>query len=192
VFGGRLARPYVESDSTAPLNVYGLSKAEAERRILAMGGQALVVRTAAFFSPDDSYNFAAMVIRALGGGRALPAADDRIITPTYVPHLCQAVLDLMIDGETGLWHLSNGEAQFGVLIADAAGLDSRMVRPVPADELGWIAERPRQAALHSQRGQRLPSLSKAMEHYGVAIAESAILTGVRPEQTDPTEVDCVA
>ena len=61
VFGGQLDRPYVESDAPRPLNIYGLSKAEAERRILAMDGQALVVRTAAFFSPDDPHNFAAEV-----------------------------------------------------------------------------------------------------------------------------------
>jgi dTDP-4-dehydrorhamnose reductase len=38
------------------------------------------------------------------------AADDAIVRPTYVPHLSNAVLDLLIDGETGKWHLSNGEA----------------------------------------------------------------------------------
>jgi dTDP-4-dehydrorhamnose reductase len=196
VFDGALARPYVESDAPAPLNVYGISKAEAERRVLAAGGQALVVRTAAFFSPDDPYNFAALVTRRLTAGRTVAAAQDRVITPTFVPHLCHAVLDLMIDGETGLWHLSNGEAvswaQFGAMVAEAVGLDSRLIRPTPAAELGWIAERPMQAALASERGVRLPSLSKAMEHYAGAVAESGALPGPRSEQTGPAEVDWVA
>ena len=181
---------------TEAIRLGGVSKAEAERRILAMDGQALVVRTAAFFSPDDPYNFAALVTRSLTAGRAVPAAHDRVITPTYVPHLCHAALDLMIDGEVGLWHLSNGDAvswaEFGAMVADAVGLDSRLVRPAPATELGWIAERPLQAALGSERGVRLPTLSKAMEHYGAAIAESAALVGLRGDHAGPTEIDCVA
>ena len=50
VFDGRAGRPYVESDAPRPLNVYGASKARAERAIADLGGRALIVRTAAFFS----------------------------------------------------------------------------------------------------------------------------------------------
>ena len=34
-------------------------------------------------------------------------ADDVVISPTYVPDLTHAALDLLIDGEGGLWHLAN-------------------------------------------------------------------------------------
>ena len=51
VFNGDAVRPYVESDSVAPLNAYGRSKADAERAVLQSGADVLVVRTAAFFGP---------------------------------------------------------------------------------------------------------------------------------------------
>src|SRR6185312_9409501 len=43
VFDGAAGRAYVEQDAPRPLNVYGKSKAVAERKILAMGGEALVI-----------------------------------------------------------------------------------------------------------------------------------------------------
>ena len=178
VFGGQLDRPYVESDGTRPLNVYGASKVAAERGVLALEGRALMVRTAAFFSPDDPYNFAAYVARRLSAGRPAPAASDIVVTPTYVPDLCHAVLDMVIDGEVGLWHLSNGEAmswsQFGCAIADALELDRRLIKPTPAAQMGWQAKRPAKVVMASERGHRLPSLAKAIAHYAAVMGEGHI------------------
>jgi dTDP-4-dehydrorhamnose reductase len=178
VFGGQLDRPYVESDCPRPLNVYGASKLAAERGVLGLDGEALVVRTAAFFSPDDPHNFAALVARRLGAGRSLQAAADVIITPTYVPDLCHAVLDLAIDREAGLWHLSNGEAMssaaFGMAIADALDLDRRLIKPVAADQMGWAAHRPARVVLGTERGLRLPSLDKAIAQYATVVREHQV------------------
>src|SRR5947209_16752139 len=107
VFDGSLRRPYVERDATSPLNVYGRSKAEAEARVLAAHPSALVVRTSAFFGPEDEYNFVTAALRALAEGRRFAAARDSVVSPTYVPDLAGVCLDLLIDGERGLWHLSN-------------------------------------------------------------------------------------
>jgi len=184
VFGGQLDRPYVESDCTKPLNVYGLTKEAAERQVLALGGQALMVRTAAFFSADDPYNFAAEVTRQLTAGRPLRAAADLVMTPTYVPDLCHAVLDLVIDGETGLWHLSNGEAMtwadFGQTLAETLGLDRRLIRPAPASELGWRARRPLKAPLATERGRRLPDLDQAIGRYAARMRDTLITPAARP------------
>src|SRR5919112_3175772 len=49
VFDGSLDRPYVEGDAVSPTTVYGASKAEAERLVLAVHDKALVIRTSAFF-----------------------------------------------------------------------------------------------------------------------------------------------
>lgn len=174
VFDGALGRAYVESDSAAPLNVYGLSKAQAERGVLALGGRPLVVRTAAFFSPHDGYNFAAHVARRLAMGQTVEAAHDLVVSPTYVPDLADAVLDLLIDGETGLWHLANeGEtswAGFARSIADGLGLDGALVVPAPAASFGWPAARPVHVPLRSERGRLMPSLADAIRRYALLAA----------------------
>src|SRR5205085_4596445 len=80
VFDGEASSAYRESDVPKPLNVYGLSKAEAERRVLDALPAALVVRTSAFFGPWDEYNFVAVALRALSAGRLFPAAEDAQIS----------------------------------------------------------------------------------------------------------------
>ncbi|MET0295479.1 MAG: family 1 glycosylhydrolase [Phenylobacterium sp.] len=189
VFDGRLGRPYVEGDATNPLGVYGRSKAEAEREILAGGGQALMIRTAAFFSPYDPYNFAAHVMRTVGAGEALTAASDLVVSPTYVPDLVDAALDLTIDGAEGLWHLANegavSWAEFGQMIAATLGFDVSLVRPVSHAQFGWAAPRPANVALASTRGQLLPSLENAIGRFA-AVVTSAEFAGEAEAWVDRT------
>jgi dTDP-4-dehydrorhamnose reductase len=177
VFGGTQRSPYVESDAPAPLNVYGRSKAQAERRVLEALPKALVIRTSAFFGPWDEYNFVAAALNSLSEGRKFPAADDQLISPTYVPDLVHASLDLLIDGEYGIWHLaSSGEVTWAELARRAAalsGLDASQVEACPGKTLTLAAPRPVYSVLGSERGRLLlPSLEDALARY---VQESAVL-----------------
>ena len=178
VFDGALGRPCLETDEARPLNVYGRSKVMMEQRLLAGAGRNLVIRTAAFFSPFDPYNFAADVVRRLSDGQEISAAGDLVISPTYVPDLTEAILDLLIDGETGLWHLANSGAvswsDFACRIADAVGLDASLVRSAPSHCFGWAARRPAYAPLSSQRGALLPPLDDAIRRYAQALATGGL------------------
>ncbi len=169
VFDGTKREAYLESDAPAPLNVYGRSKALAEAGVLAAGGRPLVIRTAAFFSPHDPHNFAAWIARELAAGRDPRACADAIVTPSYVPDLCDATLDLLLDREQGLRHLSNGRAMswhaFGAELAAALGYSPARVQAAPADEMGWTAARPANAALASEHGALLPNLDKAIARF---------------------------
>jgi dTDP-4-dehydrorhamnose reductase len=114
VFSGESTRPWVESDPTAPLNAYGRSKADSRSRGARRapgrdgGPDQRVLRTV------DPYNFVAGTLRALAAGEEVRVADDERISPTYVPDLVKVCLDLLIDAESGLWHLANvGDCQLG-------------------------------------------------------------------------------
>jgi dTDP-4-dehydrorhamnose reductase len=169
VFDGKSEKPYVESDAPAPLNVYGRSKAEAEREVLRLHPSALVVRTSAFFGPWDEYNFVTIALRALASHQRFRAADDSIVSPTYVPDLVHAALDLLIDGESGVWHLANcGETTWVDLARRAAalaGLDAKLVDACSTQSLKLAAPRPRYSALASERGSLLPTLECALACY---------------------------
>lgn len=169
VFDGNRSDPYIESHNVAPLNVYGRSKAIAEQQVLAAHPNALVIRTSAFFSPWDSYNFLTIALHALTSGQTFVAASDAIVSPTYVPDLVNATLDLLIDGESGLWHLANSGAiawaDLAREVAILAGLDHTRIDARPAKELGWVAPRPVYSALSSERGALLPSLERAIDRY---------------------------
>jgi dTDP-4-dehydrorhamnose reductase len=167
VFDGLKNLQYVESDKCAPLNVYGQSKAEAELRVLEHAAKALVIRTSAFFGPWDRFNFVHAVLDSLTKGRPFFAASDITISPTYVPDLVNAVLDLLIDGEHGIWHVANaGEvtwAEFARLAALKGGRDAAGVKSRPARALGFVAPRPSFTALTSERGSFMPPFEESLD-----------------------------
>ena len=75
----------------------------------ALEAGTLLVQTGTLFGPWDHDHFVARGLALLRQGREWVTADDQIVLPTYLPDLVQASLDLLIDGETGVWHLTNGE-----------------------------------------------------------------------------------
>jgi dTDP-4-dehydrorhamnose reductase len=175
VFDGRTARPYAEYDASNPLSAYGRSKAVAESALLSFRDRPLIVRTGAFFGPWDAYNFLATSLSTIANGVPVEAAEDLIVSPTYVPDLVNTTLDLLIDDERGIWHLANvGEiswAEFARRAAQFAGLDAELVVPVPTSRLGYAAPRPRYSALTSARGSLMPSLDDAIARYTSECAE---------------------
>ncbi|MBA2676530.1 SDR family oxidoreductase, partial [Ramlibacter sp.] len=177
VFDGGKEQPYTEHDPTQPLNAYGRAKRESELRILAKAPDALVIRTAAFFGPWDKHNFITLALDALRRGESWTAADDQWISPTYVPDLVHTALDLLVDGESGLWHLANRGAVswsgLACLAAEAAQLDTALVHPVPGATLGQVAARPRFSALGSERGLLMPTLEDGLARYLAAAAQDA-------------------
>lgn len=169
IFDGNKDEAYVERDPGSPLNVYGLSKLRAETEVLRQFPEALIVRTSAFFGPWDEFNFVHTVLRSLSTGNHFVAANDVTISPTYVPHLVNCALDLLIDGEHGVWHLANGGAttwaDFAALIAEMGGSNRTFVRGRPNASLRLAAQRPQFSALSSERGTLMPSLQQGLENY---------------------------
>ena len=175
VFDGNKSLPYLESDAPRPLNAYGRGKHEAERRVLELDPAALVIRTSAFFGPWDRFNFVTLALEAISRGERWRAPHDQFISPTYVPDLVQSSLDLLVDGESGVWHLANrgavSWAQFAQLAVEAAQLDVALVEGLPGAALGQVARRPRYSALGSERGVLMPSLHDGIERYVGAMRE---------------------
>ena len=169
VFDGTKNKPYTENDLPNALNIYGKSKRESEILVQKENPSSLIIRTSAFFGPWDEYNFAHYVQKCLQQGEPVYVANDIFVSPTYVPDLVNASLDVLIDRERGIWHLANdGEvswAQFAHLIAEGFDCDKSLLHPVSASELNYAAKRPLYSALSSERGQLLPTLANALSRY---------------------------
>ncbi|WP_240309583.1 MULTISPECIES: family 1 glycosylhydrolase [Sphingomonas] len=161
VFDGQKGEPYLEPDPTSPATVYGRSKADAEHRVLAIDPRALIVRTSAFFGPWDRYNFLHDVLGRLHRGEEVHASDNSVVSPTYVPDLVHATLDLLLDGEQGIWHLANeGSVSWHGLahdIADRAGMSARKI----FDSAGPKADN----TLATSRGQVMRPLEEALADF---------------------------
>jgi dTDP-4-dehydrorhamnose reductase len=169
VFDGTKGERYDETDTPCPLNVYGASKAEAERRVLALFPDALVIRTSAFFGPWDEHNFLAQLFDALDRGQTFRAGHDEVVSPTYVPDLVHASLDLLIDQERGLWHLANDGRvswyDFAVCAALRSGRRVDLIAPVNVATIAGAAARPGFTPLTSCRAQLLRPLDAALSAF---------------------------
>jgi dTDP-4-dehydrorhamnose reductase len=180
VFDGKKNSAYIESDKINPLNAYGKSKAIAEDKILECNPDALILRTSSFFGPWDKYNFVYHVLERLEQGNSVSAANDIFISPTYVPDLANESLDLLLDGCTGIFHVTNqGQlswSDFAKMVADYAGYDSNLITGVTTNQLNYSAKRPKNSVLISERGVILPYLEDALNRY-------LDITGLRYKET---------
>lgn len=127
------------------------------------------MRTSSFFGPWDDANFVTLALRKIAAGSRVTAANDVVVTSTYVPDLVHASLDLLLDGEQGLWHLTNITAatwyDLARRAAELAHLDADLVKGCSMYSLGLAARRPPYSALGSECGQLLPSFDDALVRY---------------------------
>ncbi|HUA78467.1 MAG TPA: dTDP-4-dehydrorhamnose reductase [Acetobacteraceae bacterium] len=115
VFDGSKGAPYLESDPTAPLGVYGASKRAGEEAVLASGARAVILRTAWVISPTGR-NFVRTMIAARARTDKLRVVADQRGQPTSAADLAAAILSILarIEGEGwqerfgGVFHAAGG------------------------------------------------------------------------------------
>jgi dTDP-4-dehydrorhamnose reductase len=161
VFDGRKGAPYLEEDRAAPLSACGRSKWEGEEEVRAIDPSALVVRTAWLFGGEGRRPDLArrVLAAAAGGARRVPAARDRVGSPTHVEDLARGVLLLLDAGATGTVHVAGSgaasRAEFARAVLHLAGHDGGQVEEVEAAALHEAAPSPADARLDTSRYTRL-------------------------------------
>jgi dTDP-4-dehydrorhamnose reductase len=91
VFGAKTNRPWLEEDPVSPVNAYGRTKADGERRVLVAHARACVVRVAWLFG--DGEDFIARLLSA-GATGTVTVAEDQIGSPTPIYLAAERLLDL--------------------------------------------------------------------------------------------------
>ena len=147
VFPGSSAIPLKENDTTGPINVYGASKLEGERRAIEQYPDGtLIIRTAWVYS-EYGNNFVKTMIRLMREKPAINVVDDQIGSPTYAADLAAAVLQI-VDATRfvpGIYHFSDEGRiswyQFALAIRDRIE-SSCIVNPIPTSGFPTPATRP--------------------------------------------------
>jgi dTDP-4-dehydrorhamnose reductase len=180
VFGAG-AGPRLEGDPAGPLNVYGASKLEGERRAAAAHPRALIVRTSGVFSAAGQ-NFLTAMLRLAETREEIGVVDDQRTTPTPADALAGLLLDLARDPRPyGLLHAAGTEAVswagFARAIFEGArerGLPHAEVRPIPSSQFPRPARRPNDSALGSVRLHGLAGVDGLDWRAGLARALDAL------------------
>ena len=157
VFGGDRERrtPYTEGDSTAPLNIYGKSKAEGEVAVIEHDG--IVIRTSWLYAPWGK-NFVLTMLRLGREHAEISVVDDQRGTPTSALGLARAIVLMVESGATdtmrGIYHYTDGGEctwyDFACEIMTQAGLVC-CVKPCASKERNMRAERPAYSVLNTAR-----------------------------------------
>ena len=183
VFNGSGDKPWLETDATAPLNVYGATKLEGERLIQQSGCRHLIFRTSWVYGARGS-NFARTMLKLAQERDSLKVINDQIGAPTgadlladVTAHAIRTVhkhpelsglYHLVAGGETS-WH---GYASFVLDFARRAGIPLKVapdaIQAVPASAFPLPACRPYNSRLDSQKLQNAFDLSMPMWKTGVA------------------------
>ncbi|SRX52616.1 dTDP-4-dehydrorhamnose reductase [Aequorivita sp. CIP111184] len=108
VFDGKKESPYLESDATNPLNVYGASKLKGEDYIQEICDKFFIFRTSWLYS-QYGHNFLKTILRYAREGKPLTITTEQIGTPTNANDLANALLQTISQNsiDYGVYHYSN-------------------------------------------------------------------------------------
>jgi len=144
IFDGFGGRPYSEEHPANPINYYGATKWEGDKRIISSGCSYLVVRTSWIFGKNGDNYVKKILKRAMAGAR-LSAPVDQVGAPTYAEDVAAAVVRLLALRATGTFHFANsGECsrhEQAIAILKLYGLNNS-VEAVKNDGLPVLAKRP--------------------------------------------------
>jgi dTDP-4-dehydrorhamnose reductase len=184
VFDGSAHSPYGAESPAEPLNVYGSTKREGERRVLASGADSAVVRTAWLHSRGGT-NFVRTTLRVLGEGRVMRVVDDQIGTPTRARHLAHALWRIVErPGLRGMLHFTDcGVASWfdvATAIMDALGEAGRLppgadVVPIKTTEYPAPARRPLYSVLDKHDSWRAIGYTPPHWRHGVVATVHELL-----------------
>lgn len=183
VFDGSGSKPRVETDPTAPLNVYGQTKLEAEKAILESGCHHLIFRTSWVFAALGG-NFAKTMLRLAQERDRLTIIDDQIGAPTGADLLADVTAHALRatvkrPNVSGLYHLVAagetswyGYARFVLNCARESGLRLKVapenILPVPTSAFPSPATRPKNSRLDTEKLQSTFDLNLPSWQTGVA------------------------
>ena len=169
VFDGSGSTPWVESDATAPLGVYGATKLAGEQAIQASNCKHLIFRTSWVYGARGN-NFAKTMLRLAQERDSLSVINDQIGAPTGADLLADVtahairivqskkelsgLYHLVASGETS-WH---GYASYVIDTAEKMGMELKTnldsITPVPTSAFPTPAERPKNSRLNTGKLQR--------------------------------------
>ena len=175
VFDGTGNRPYLESDPTNPLSVYGRSKLAGEEAVASLNPRHYIARTAWLYhhEPVSAKNFPKTML-SQSHRESVRVVNDQHGSPTYAPHLAEAIARLIETEAFGVYHLAGrgGTSWFELTrrLYQLFGVNAA-IEPCTTEEFPRPATRPQYSVLATSRQPQilLPSWEEGLEQFAKAM-----------------------
>ena len=162
VFGGDTDRPYTEEDIPAPVNYYGYTKLEGEKRIAAVCRDYAIVRVVVVYGaalPGQHGNIVQLVMNRLKAGQEIRVVSDQWRTPTFVGDLSDGIRRLIENTTNGIFHICGDEcltiAEIAYQVADYMKLNRTLIHPVTTEEMQESTPRPRFSGMSIEKARTI-------------------------------------
>jgi len=144
---------YTEEDAPSPMNYYGWTKLDAEKKVAAYSS-SITLRVVLMYGADTGIkgSFLRWMKKGLESGREVKLYTDQFRSPLYVDDAAAAI-EAVIQGKARkpLYHIGGPERidrySFGRIYAGVFGFDPSLLIPVTMDEVASMARRPRDCSL---------------------------------------------
>jgi len=150
IFDGKKKVPWTEDDAPDPVNFYGRTKLEGERKTIDACPDALIVRTQWLYGPKGK-NFLETMLRLADEKDEIRVVDDQYGAPTYTVDLARVMRALIEQGCGGVYHVANsGETTwfgFAREIMARTGKDIPVI-PISTPEFPTPARRPKNSVFN--------------------------------------------
>ena len=155
VFEGKINKKYLETDIPNPVNHYGLTKLKAEKIVLESSSNNVVLRTAVIYGKTSKSRFTNWITSYLKENKQVDPFIDQYNSPTLVDDLALAIVQILKDGVSGLYHATGptcvNRYDFALMLAKEFGLNSNLIKPVTSLEKKQLAPRPNSTCLDSSK-----------------------------------------
>jgi dTDP-4-dehydrorhamnose reductase len=161
VFDGEGKIPYVENEKTNPIGVYGQTKLDGEREVIANCIKHFIIRTSWVYSQFGN-NFMKTMLRLAQDRTELNVVSDQIGTPTNAVDLADVILTIIQNCHSeqreeslyGVYNFSNEGIcswyDFAVEIFKQNHI-SIHVNPIPTEAYPTPAKRPKYSVLDKSK-----------------------------------------
>ena len=160
VFNGEKGN-YKETERTAPINHYGLSKLKGEQEVKQSRAEHCIARTSVIYGSIPAagkINFALWLIEKLRKKEETKTVTDQWNSPTLNTNLAEMVLEIVERRTTGTFHLAGATRlsryEFAQKIAETFNLDKNCLLPTSSKEMQWLAKRPKDSSLNVDKAKQ--------------------------------------
>jgi dTDP-4-dehydrorhamnose reductase len=163
VFDGHALKPYKETDITNPKGVYGKSKLNGEKEIIASSCKYIIIRTSWIFS-EYGKNFMKTMLELGNTHKEISVVADQFGCPTYAQDIAKAIVSLVGHIQTtnlrsSIYHFSGDEICSWHQFATTIFLDAKKfryktpdkVKSISTDEYPTLAKRPIYSVLNTSK-----------------------------------------